>query len=64
MKIGLTATPALHTAQIFGAPVFNYSYREAVIDGYLVIAPRWFAEPRGPIAPDYLVRGPRKGIGP
>ncbi|HEY8243218.1 MAG TPA: DUF6311 domain-containing protein [Casimicrobiaceae bacterium] len=35
-----------------------------VIDGYLVIAPRWFAEPRGPIAPDYLVRGPRRGIGP
>jgi len=35
-----------------------------VIDGYLVVAPRWFAEPRGSIAPDYLVRGPRKGIGP
>jgi hypothetical protein len=35
-----------------------------VIDGYLVIAPRWFAQARGPIAPDYLVRGPRKGIGP
>jgi type I restriction enzyme, R subunit len=36
VKIGLTATPALHTTQIFGAPVFTYSYREAVIDGYLV----------------------------
>lgn len=36
VKIALTATPALHTTQIFGAPVFNYSYREAVIDGYLV----------------------------
>jgi type I restriction enzyme, R subunit len=36
VKIGLTATPALHTTQIFGAPVFAYSYREAVIDGYLV----------------------------
>lgn len=36
VKIGLTATPALHTSQIFGAPVFTYSYREAVIDGYLV----------------------------
>ena len=36
VKIGLTATPALHTAQIFGAPIFNYGYREAVIDGYLV----------------------------
>jgi type I restriction enzyme R subunit len=35
-KIALTATPALHTTQIFGKPVFNYSYREAVIDGYLV----------------------------
>lgn len=36
VKIGLTATPALHTAEIFGAPVYEYSYREAVIDGYLV----------------------------
>jgi len=36
VKIGLTATPALHTSQIFGAPVYTYSYREAVIDGYLV----------------------------
>jgi len=34
--IGLTATPALHTTQIFGIPVHSYSYREAVIDGYLV----------------------------
>lgn len=36
VKIGLTATPALHTTQIFGPPVFTYSYREAVIDGFLV----------------------------
>lgn len=36
VKIGLTATPALHTTQIFGKPVFTYTYREAVIDGYLV----------------------------
>jgi len=36
VKIGLTATPALHTTQIFGIPIFNYGYREAVIDGYLV----------------------------
>jgi type I restriction enzyme R subunit len=36
VKIGLTATPALHTTQIFGVPIFSYSYREAVIDGYLV----------------------------
>lgn len=35
-KIGLTATPALHTTQIFGAPIYTYSYREAVIDGFLV----------------------------
>ena len=35
-----------------------------VFDGYVVIAPRWFAEPRGPIAPDYLVRGPKRGIAP
>lgn len=36
VKIGLTATPALHTVEIFGPPVFTYSLREAVIDGYLV----------------------------
>jgi type I restriction enzyme, R subunit len=36
VKIGLTATPALHTVNIFGDPVFTYSYREAVIDGYLI----------------------------
>lgn len=36
VKIGLTATPALHTTQIFGPPVYTYTYREAVIDGHLV----------------------------
>ncbi len=36
VKIGLTATPALHTTQIFGDPVYEYGYRQAVIDGYLV----------------------------
>lgn len=36
VKIGLTATPALHTTQIFGPPAYSYSYREAVVDGYLV----------------------------
>ncbi len=36
VKIGLTATPALHTIEIFGEPTFRYSYREAVIDGCLV----------------------------
>lgn len=36
VKVGLTATPALHTVQIFGEPVFTYSYREAVVDGWLI----------------------------
>lgn len=36
VKIGLTATPALHTTEIFGEPVYTYSYRQAVIDGFLV----------------------------
>ncbi len=36
VKIGMTATPAPHTIEIFGAPVYTYSYREAVIDGWLV----------------------------
>jgi type I restriction enzyme, R subunit len=36
VKIGLTATPALHTSEIFGPPIFTYSYREAVIDGFLI----------------------------
>ncbi|WP_257451373.1 type I restriction-modification system endonuclease [Archangium lipolyticum] len=36
VKIGLTATPALHTQEIFGSPVFQYGYRQAVIDGWLV----------------------------
>lgn len=35
VKVGLTATPALHTTDIFGKPIFTYSYREAVIDGFL-----------------------------
>lgn len=34
--VGLTATPALHTKEIFGSAVYTYSYRKAVIDGYLV----------------------------
>ncbi|TWA69755.1 type I restriction enzyme R subunit [Azospirillum baldaniorum] len=36
VRVGLTATPALHTTQIFGSPVFQYTYREAVVDGWLV----------------------------
>lgn len=35
-RIGLTATPALHTKDIFGDPVFMYSYRKAVVEGYLI----------------------------
>lgn len=40
VKIGLTATPALHTTELFGGrerqPIFQYSYRQAVIDGHLI----------------------------
>lgn len=36
VKVALTATPALHTTEIFGEPIYTYSYREAVIDGWLV----------------------------
>jgi type I restriction enzyme R subunit len=36
VRIGLTATPALHTSEIFGKPIYTYSYRQAVIDGYLI----------------------------
>ncbi|MGQ5708774.1 type I restriction-modification system endonuclease [Lactobacillus sp. PSON] len=34
--LGMTATPALQTTEIFGQPVYTYSYQQAVIDGYLV----------------------------
>lgn len=36
VKIGLTATPARHTTEIFGKPVYTYSYREAVADDWLI----------------------------
>ena len=40
VKIGLTATPAMHTLTLFGGPerkaIYQYSYRKAVIDGFLV----------------------------
>ena len=36
VRVGLTATPALHTTEIFGRSVYTYSYRQAVIDNYLV----------------------------
>lgn len=35
-KVGLTATPAKHTSEIFGKPVFTYSYREAVAEDWLI----------------------------
>ena len=35
VKIGFTATPALQTTQIFGEPVYTYSYRRAVYEGFL-----------------------------
>lgn len=34
--LALTATPALHTTDIFGPPIYTYSYTDAVVDGYLV----------------------------
>ncbi|PZR04620.1 MAG: type I restriction-modification system endonuclease [Archangium gephyra] len=36
VKVGLTATPAFHTTEIFGRPVFEYGYRQAVVEGFLV----------------------------
>ena len=36
IKIGLTATPAMHTVSYFGDPVFRYTVTDAVLDGYLV----------------------------
>ncbi len=36
VKVGLTATPALHTTEIFGAPVYRYTFTQAVIDKVLV----------------------------
>lgn len=36
VKVALTATPALHTTEIFGKPVYEYSYRRAVVEGYLI----------------------------
>ncbi len=34
--IGMTVTPALQTTDIFGKPVYSYSYQQAVLDNYLV----------------------------
>lgn len=35
VKIGFTATPALQTTEIFGEPIYTYSYRRAVYEGFL-----------------------------
>ena len=35
-RVGLTATPAKHTTEIFGKPIYTYSYREAVADDWLI----------------------------
>ncbi len=36
VKIGLTATPAIHTTSYFGNPIYEYGIRRAEADGYLV----------------------------
>jgi len=34
--VGLTATPAVHTAAYFGSPIYEYGYQRAVTEGFLV----------------------------
>jgi type I restriction enzyme R subunit len=36
IKIGLTATPAMHTVSYFGEPVYRYTVKEAELEGWLV----------------------------
>lgn len=36
VKIGLTATPASHTVNLFGEPIYRYTTEEAIADGFLV----------------------------
>ena len=36
IKIGLTATPAIHTTAYFGNPVYRYTTDKAITEGYLV----------------------------
>lgn len=36
VKVALTATPAKQTVAIFGEPIYTYSYRQAVLDNFLV----------------------------
>lgn len=35
VKIGLTATPAMHTVAFFGVPIYEYPFEKAVLEGYL-----------------------------
>ena len=44
IKLGLTATPAVHTVAYLGKPVYEYRYERAVREGYLVdYDPVWIA---------------------
>lgn len=36
IKIGLTATPAVHTTAYFGNPAYRYTTEQAILEGYLV----------------------------
>jgi type I restriction enzyme R subunit len=36
IRVGLTATPAVHTVSVFGEPVFRYGVEQAIREGYLV----------------------------
>jgi type I restriction enzyme R subunit len=36
IRVGLTATPAIHTVAVFGEPVFRYGVEQAIREGYLV----------------------------
>jgi len=56
-----------HTLYLLWSPDARFDWQIGpddgigVFDGYVVIAPGWFSAPRGSIAPDFLVRGPRRG---
>jgi len=58
-KVALTATPALHTREIFGAPVFRYGYRQAVIDGYVARVVASFPAPLSGTTAPWLDRAAR-----
>ncbi len=36
IKLGLTATPAMHTVSYFNKPIYRYTVTEAILQGYLV----------------------------